>query len=199
MPSPALSTVAPRVVDFGAVLAALNRELAAQGIPFMIIGGQAVLLHGEPRLTQDIDITLGIDPTGLPLILAVCAALDLQPLPHDPEKFVLQTFVLPARPRTLGPRVDFIFSNTEYERLAIERAVRVELGGERIPFASAEDLIIHKLFAGRPRDFEDAASVVRGKGKSLDWKYLMRWAKHFQKVPGREMMPEQLTDLKRLI
>jgi hypothetical protein len=25
----------------------------------MIIGGQAVLLYGEPRLTKDIDITLG--------------------------------------------------------------------------------------------------------------------------------------------
>jgi hypothetical protein len=26
----------------------------------MIIGGQAVLLYGEPRLTRDIDITLGV-------------------------------------------------------------------------------------------------------------------------------------------
>jgi len=25
----------------------------------MVIGGQAVLLYGEPRLTKDIDITLG--------------------------------------------------------------------------------------------------------------------------------------------
>jgi len=27
-------------------------------IPYMIIGGQAVLLYGVPRLTRDIDITL---------------------------------------------------------------------------------------------------------------------------------------------
>ncbi|GAH87084.1 unnamed protein product, partial [marine sediment metagenome] len=27
----------------------------------MIIGGQAVLLYGEPRLTRDIDVTLGDD------------------------------------------------------------------------------------------------------------------------------------------
>ncbi len=25
----------------------------------MLIGGQAVLLHGQPRLTEDIDVTLG--------------------------------------------------------------------------------------------------------------------------------------------
>ena len=29
-------------------------------IPYMIIGGQAVLVYGEPRLTKDIDITLGV-------------------------------------------------------------------------------------------------------------------------------------------
>ena len=28
----------------------------------MVIGGQAVLVHGQPRLTQDIDITLGVEP-----------------------------------------------------------------------------------------------------------------------------------------
>ena len=31
------------------------------GIPYMIVGGQAILLYGEPRMTQDIDITLGFD------------------------------------------------------------------------------------------------------------------------------------------
>jgi hypothetical protein len=29
-------------------------------VPDMVIGGQAVLLHGEPRLTKDIDITLRV-------------------------------------------------------------------------------------------------------------------------------------------
>lgn len=30
----------------------------------MIIGGQAVLLYGEPRLTKDLDVTLGIGLEG---------------------------------------------------------------------------------------------------------------------------------------
>jgi hypothetical protein len=36
-----------------------GRALDASGLPYMVIGGQAVLLHGEPRLTRDVDITLG--------------------------------------------------------------------------------------------------------------------------------------------
>lgn len=31
----------------------------------MVIGGQAMLLYGEPRLTKEIDITLGVDLSGL--------------------------------------------------------------------------------------------------------------------------------------
>jgi hypothetical protein len=37
----------------------------------MIIGGQAVLLYGEPRLTKDIDITLGVNVDRLKDLLDV--------------------------------------------------------------------------------------------------------------------------------
>ncbi len=122
--------------------------------------GHAVLLHGEPRLTQDVDITLGVDPTHLPDVLAVCEELDLEPLPPDVQDFVRSTFVLPAADRETGIRVDLIFSTTTYEAEAISRAQPVEVGEALVPFATAEDLIIHKLFAGRPRDIEDAGGVV---------------------------------------
>ena len=35
-------------------------QLKKASIPYMVIGGQAVLLYGEPRLTRGIDITVGI-------------------------------------------------------------------------------------------------------------------------------------------
>lgn len=183
--------------DFTSLLARLSRGLNEREIPFMIIGGQAVLLHGEPRLTQDIDITLGVGPTDLPNILAACEELDLEPLPADVQEFVRSTFVLPAADRETGIRVDLIFSTTAYEAEAISRAERVELGQATVPFATAEDLIIHKLFAGRPRDIEDAAGVVRRKGLRLDWDYLSRWVADFALVPGREKLPDLLEELQR--
>lgn len=42
--------------DFKTFLTEIGRGLERSDIPFMIIGGQAVLVHGEPRLTQDIDV-----------------------------------------------------------------------------------------------------------------------------------------------
>jgi hypothetical protein len=183
-------------IDFSSLIAAVARELAKRRITFMLIGGQAVLLHGRPRFTEDIDITLGIDPGGLPDVLEACATLALEPLPEDPEGFVRNTFVLPVRHSESGIRVDLVFSTTPYESQAIARAVPVEVGGEAVPFSTAEDLVIHKLFAGRPLDWEDAVSVVRRQKGVLDWDYIERWAAEFASVPGREKLPGEVARLR---
>lgn len=182
--------------DFGRFLGALSRALEAADLPFMVIGGQAVLVHGQPRLTQDIDVTLGVEPDRLGEVLGICEQLDLEPLPEEVESFVMETFVLPALQPETRIRVDFVFSTTAYERQAIQRAVRVEMCGSKVPFATAEDLILHKLFAGRPRDREDALGVVRRQAKKLDWAYLDRWAREFASVPGREGMVEEVRRLR---
>ena len=54
-----------RPPDFEALLARMANALQGRGLSFMVIGGQAVLVHGEPRLTQDIDVTLGVTPDHL--------------------------------------------------------------------------------------------------------------------------------------
>ena len=188
--------VSRRAPDFPRFLARLAVALRDEKIPFMLIGGQAVLLHGRPRLTEDIDVTLGASPDELPSVLRACAALGLRPLPEDVEGFARRTFVLPAFDPDTRIRVDLIFSSTPYERQAIRRAVTVELEGVPVPFAAAEDLVLHKLFAGRPRDIEDAEGVVRRKGRELDWEYLERWARDFSSVPGRERLPDRVDSLR---
>jgi hypothetical protein len=179
------------------LVAGLAHALAAHQIPFMLIGGQAVLLHGRPRLTDDIDATLGVGPDRLPAVLAACAAIGLDPLPENVPGFVAETFVLPTRHAPTGMRVDLIFSTLPYEAEAIARAVSVSIGGAEVPFATAEDLLIHKLFAGRPRDLEDAVGVVRRQGSTIDWTYVQTWVAAFAEVPGREAMPRLLAQLRQ--
>ena len=70
--------------------------LDEDNIPYMIIGGQAVLLYGTPRLTRDIGITLGIDTDKFLLVENICRKLGLKILPEDPENFARETKVLPA-------------------------------------------------------------------------------------------------------
>lgn len=182
--------------DFQGLIARVSRSLEEREIPFMLIGGQAVLLHGEPRLTQDVDVTLGVSPDRVQEILEIVEAARLVVLPEEPAAFARETFVLPAEEPETGLRVDFIFSTTPYESQAIDRAVRVEMEGVEVPFAAVEDLLLHKLFAGRPRDLEDVVGVVRRKGPDIDWEYVRRWAEEFARVPGRESMPQRVEELR---
>jgi len=110
----------------------------------MVIGGQAVLLYGEPRLTRDIDITLGVDTGCLDEILDLAGELSLRALPDDVKEFALQTMVLPCLHEKTGIRVDFIFSFTPYETQAIQRANKIEILETEVCFASPEDVISTK-------------------------------------------------------
>ena len=190
-------SMASRPPDFAPLLAALCRELRRRDLPFMFIGGQAVLLHGSPRLTHDVDLALGVGPEGIQSVLKVCEAAGLRPLASDPARFAQETFVCPALHEASGVRVDFIFATTPFEEGAIRRAGRVRVGGESTPFATAEDLILLKLFAGRPRDIEDARSVVR-RQNALDWPYLERWGGEFATIEGREYLPDMIRELREL-
>jgi len=160
----------------------IAKTLDQRRIPYMIIGGQAAIVHGRPRVTQDVDITLGMDTDRLEAVIASCRALRLKLLPENPRKFSEETQVLPVRDAQSGLRVDFIFSSTPYERQAIDRATVVRMTRYPVRFASAEDVIIHKLFAGRAIDLEDARAVVLRQGARLDGAYIRKWLRSFSDV-----------------
>jgi len=68
---------------FKKLLKKIANELNTHHIPYMVIGGQAVLLYGEPRLTKDIDITLGIGIDGLKDINSIIQKLNLKALVNE--------------------------------------------------------------------------------------------------------------------
>lgn len=179
---------------FEELIARIAVELKKAGLPYMIIGGQAVLLHGSPRLTKDIDITLGVDVGLLDTVLPVISLMGLDVIPADFRAFAEQTSVLPARDKQSGIRVDFIFSFTPYESQAIGRAGSILLGGTEVMFASVEDVIIHKIFAGRPRDLEDVRSMFI-KNPDVDTAYIRRWLDEFEKSPDKQGLVKAFEDV----
>ena len=163
---------------FDKILARLSATLNESNLPYMIIGGQAVLLYGEPRLTRDIDITLGVGIDHLDELLQTIKRMPLRTLPEDVAAFVKQTMVLPTIEESTGIRVDFIFSFTPYESQAINRANHIKILGQDVSFARVEDLIIHKIFAGRPRDMEDVRIILL-KNEEIDTRYIENWLMEF--------------------
>lgn len=183
---------------FESLTARLATALAAAGLPYMVIGGQAVLLYSEPRLTRDVDVTLGVDPSRVNDVLRVCHDLGLVP-PADPEAFAAETLVLPVTDETTGLRVGFIFSYEGYERSAIERATTVRIGGADVRFVSVEDLVVLKVVAGRPRDLEDVRGVLV-RHPALDASCVRHWLGLFEdavEAPLRERFAALLTETER--
>jgi len=159
----------------------IAKEFKKNKIEYMIIGGQAVLIYGEPRLTKDIDITLGVDIDRYEEIMKIVQSLNLKILPKDPYRFVKETKVLPLLDEKTGFRIDLIFSFSEYEKEALKRVNRIKIDNTYVNYVSIEDLIIHKIISGRERDIEDIKSLLL-KNKKIDKKYILKWLKEFEKV-----------------
>jgi predicted nucleotidyltransferase len=174
---------------FQKILVRIAQELDSSQLPYMIIGGQAVLLYGEPRATKDIDITLGADIGKLEVVRTMIRNLGMNPAVEEAEAFVQRHNVLPVVDEESGIRIDFIFSFTPYERQAIQRANRVKIENREVAYASVEDIIIHKLVAGRPRDIEDVKSILNHQSR-YDVAYVELWLQEFSNALGRGLVLE---------
>ena len=174
---------------FQPLLVKLSEGFEKQNIPYMIIGGQAVLVYGEPRLTKDIDVTLGVGVERLPDVLRLVEAMGFKVLTANPVEFVRKAMVLPCQDTASGIRVDIVFSFSPYERQAMSRVRRVRLEGKEVCFASPEDLLIHKVIAGRPRDWEDIQTVFR-KNPGVDRNYIEKWLMEFEGALNRPLVAE---------
>lgn len=166
----------------GKIAKAFNRHK----IPYMVIGGQAVLQYGRPRLTEDIDVTMGLDSESLALVRKAVDEIPLQPRANEVEKMVKLTNVLHLVEEESGIKVDCIFSFISYEREAIVRAKEIKVGGNVVRFAAIEDVIIHKLVANRPRDIEDVKGILN-QNTTFDREYVLYWLKSFSETIGKDL------------
>lgn len=161
---------------FKEIIIRIAKAFKENNIPYIIIGGQAVLLYGEPRLTKDIDIILGLSIDSLDKIIELVEKEELKPIPKDISNFVKETFVLPVIEPVSKIRIDLIFSFSTFERQAIKRARKVNFDEVKVNFVSLEDLIVFKIFSARARDIEDVR-ILLVKNKNIDRDYIKRTLK----------------------
>ncbi|MCD6579476.1 nucleotidyltransferase [bacterium] len=165
---------------FKKLISKIAKEFNNNSIPYMIIGGQAVLIYGETRMTKDIDITLGIGLGAFEKITKIIKKLKLKILIKNPEEFVKKTYVLPLIHEKSKIRIDIIFSFSNYEKQAIKNGKKVKIGKTQVNFISLEDLIIHKIISGRGKDLDDVKNILL-KNQDYNKQYIVKWLKEFDK------------------
>lgn len=176
------------MINLTGALEKLQQWLNSKQIPFMVIEGVANFVWGEPRLTQDIDVSVQVPEEKFEELVADLSKV-FQILPSDPADFIKTTRVLPLDVE--GIRIDLILAGLEYEKAAIKRASSVELGGLRVRVCTAEDLIIHKAISERERDWEDIEGILLRQGSKLDRSYLIKWLEDFSRALERPSILER--------
>ncbi len=150
------------------VLAAVLAALEDVGDGWYLFGAQAALLRGSRRLTSDVDLTLLPGNTPTSVIVGRLSDHGIVLRVADVDDFVRQTRVLPLLHRVSGMPVDLVLGGPGLEQMFLEAAEPMQLGDLVIPVATAEHLIVMKLLAARPKDFEDALAIARAVSLDLD-------------------------------
>lgn len=143
-------------------LSSMVAGLDAAGVRFVVIGGLAAIVHGSPRMTNDLDICFDREPENLKRLAEVLASWEV--FPRDfPENVAWEmdfrtlrmTTVLTLRGRE--GHID-IFAQVDgvggYEECAAA-SEWADIGGHRVRVLSLPALIAAKRAAGRPKDVDD--------------------------------------------
>jgi hypothetical protein len=163
---------------------------------YCIIGGVAVIRWGEPIATQDVDVSLltgfGGEATYVETILKHFAArMD------DARRFALENRVLLIR-SSRGVDIDVALAGLPFEALMIQRASAFRFAPNvSLSTCSAEDLVILKAFAGRPKDWAALEGVLKRQLERLDWAHIESHLRPLCELKGEPDALERLAALHR--
>lgn len=133
-----------------------------------VIGGLAVLRWGRPRATQDVDLSLltvfGSESEFIEPLLET-----MSPRVSGAAQFAADHRVLLLRASN-GVPLDVALAAIPFEQRMIQRASEFDFAnGCSLVTASAEDLVVQKAFAGRPRDWADVEGILARRSGNFHW------------------------------
>jgi len=140
---------------------------------YCFIGGLAVQRWGEPRETVDVDLTLltGFHDEGR-FVSALLARF--APRIDNAAEFARTRRVLLLKASS-GVGLDIALGGLPFEEQAVSRSTLFTFPPDvALRTCSAEDLIVLKAFADRPKDWVDIDGIVLRQNETLDWDYIRR-------------------------
>lgn len=142
--------------------------LAAHGVPFAIVGGHAVALHGAVRGTVDVDFVIQWNQQNLEnAILAISELGLVSRLPitaedvyRNRDEYIDKRHLIAwnfYNPQRQDEQLDLIIN---YD-LGDEQPVMLNADGTTIPVLDIERLLAMKKKSGRPQDLLDVEALEK--------------------------------------
>jgi hypothetical protein len=164
------------MIELEAELRRIDAELRALGVAFAVVGGLAVSVRAEPRLTRDADLAVAVADDAE----AEHVVRSLQQRDYSVVAAIEQTAtgrlgtVRLGHGSTVGVVVDLLFASCGIEREIVAAAERLEIVPQLVlPIASLGHLVAMKLLARddrrRPVDADDLRAL-REVAHEEDWR-----------------------------
>ena len=166
--------------QFVGSLGRVTKLLQAHNLEFALIGGLASSIRGRVRITADIDIVVDCDAAKAVELLEGLDGDLYRPFVVDPQLSIRQFYILPIEDVKSGIRIDLAIGVSGFEKMVVQRASAPV--GYSVPVATAEDLLLMKLMAGRTQDVSDVKGIVDLNRDSIDWRYCERLAGQLQEA-----------------
>jgi hypothetical protein len=157
------------------------RRLNRTGLAYLLTGSMASNYWGIPRTTHDLDFVVQLPVESIPSLLHEFRG-DFYVDEPTVRAALAPPYQFNAIDRRSALKIDFWILRAEpFEKSMFERRLSIDFVGEHAWIATAEDVILHKLYwdsiTPSERQIGDAAGVVAVQSGSLDRVYLQKWAK----------------------
>jgi len=181
--------------DLLAAVSSLSGWLREENVPYAIIGGLAVSLNAQPRLTADIDAIIWLDLDRSEKFLKSGHDRGFVARINNPIEFARNARVLLLRHEETQIAIDLSCGVLPFEQEVLERAIDFRDGSLDIKIATPEDLIILKAVAHRTRDLLDIENLLNVHG-DVDLNRIRYWVRQFADVLES---PALVRDLERIL
>lgn len=151
----------------------LRAALEKAGIPYFVTGSFASSAHGVPRSTNDIDIVIAPTREQLRVLLDELPESDFAQDREDALDALSRRSQFNVIDQGTMWKIDFILrQQTPFDASRFARRELVEIAGVRLYAASAEDVLITKLWWAKlgesERQLIDAAGIIQVQGPKLN-------------------------------
>ena len=146
----------------------------------MLTGSFAASIYGRVRATRGIDFVIDADEQQTRTLVAALVARGYYADEDAAIDAVRRHTPFDAIDPDTGWKIDFIPRKSRvFSREEFDRRKSIDLGGQRIDVASAEDTVIAKLewakLGESERQIEDVIGILGAQRNAIDRVYIERW------------------------
>ena len=135
--------------------------LRSHGVEYLLIGGYAVIYHGFPRATGDLDIWIAMDPENARRMVDAVQEFGFDTPDLSPALFLQDDSMV--RMGNVPLRIEILtrISGVGFEECYRDRIVD-EMDGVEVSLISLRDLLANKRASGRHKDLMDVEELSGG-------------------------------------